>query len=429
MAQAAPLVLYVEDDFDLSVLVSEILEAHGFSTATARDGKQALTLLDQGLAPKVVVTDLMMPRMDGFGFLARYRELPGPHAPVLAVSAFDSYLRRAAETGAAATLRKPFGAEALVAAVRDLAGGRTPAGVPDEPFADDEGTRLDAVLALKLDQPAPTDALQDFAERVARIFEVPVCLVSIVTKDRQYWHSFCGLPDDLAQARGTPREDSFCTHAVSARAALVVQDASENPFFRDNVLVRERGLRFYAGVPIFSRTEAALGTLCLLDFAPRGFGYFDLELLGLLARRVAAEIEWRERREHPGEALSSFRSLEFLDEETGTHGRAAFHDILLMESLRTAERNLSLAVGVAAVPREKLRSIAAAVKEALPRAHVGRIGPARLGVAAIGAREEGLRSALAGACGPGAKVLAVSFVGPGSGRVALARLEAALDRG
>jgi CheY-like chemotaxis protein len=427
MRDRRPLVLYVEDELDLASLVADVLEAEGYAIATARDGRQAIALLEHGVVPDVVITDMMMPVMDGFEFLERYRSRPPPRAPVLAVSAFDVYVHRARQAGAAAVLPKPFSIDALVRAVGELAAGRTLAddrSVPHDPLAED--ARLAAVLALRLDEPAPTEALQAFADRVARIFGVPICLVSIVTADRQYWHSFCGLPEDLAAARGGPREESFCTHAVAARAALVVQDAAANPFFKDNRFVTERGLRFYAGVPLFSRRDEALGTLCLLDRAPRDFGYFDLELLGVLGRRVVAELEWRERREKPGVPLSAFRHLEYLDEELDVLGRPAFDQAVVVESLRAAERRLPFAVGVVAVPADALRGSAERVKAALPHAHVGRLGKARLGVAAVGSTADAVRAALAGACGPDARIGADAVTGPGSGRVVLARLERAL---
>jgi CheY-like chemotaxis protein len=427
MSDRRPLVLYVEDELDLAALVVDVLESEGYATATARDGRQALALLEQGIVPDVVITDLMMPVMDGFEFLRRYGAREPPRAPVLAVSAFDAYVERARGAGAAAVLAKPFSIEVLVRAVGELAAGRTP---PSDTAvrrdAAAEEARLEAVLALRLDQPAPSAALQAFSDRVARIFDVPICLVSIVTADRQYWHSFCGLPDDLAAARGGPRDESFCTHAVAARAALVVHDAASNPFFRENPFVRDRGLHFYAGVPLFSRRNEALGTLCVLDRAPRDFGYFDLELLAVLAGRVVAELEWRERREKPGAPLSAFHRLEYLDEELDVLGRPAFDEAVVIESFRSAERHLALAVAAVAVPPDTLRLCADRVKIAFPRAHLGRLGAARLGVAAIGASADEVRDALAVACGADARVEADQVSGPGSARVVLARLERAL---
>lgn len=428
MRERRPLVLCVDDDRDLAALIAEVLESEGYSAATAHDGKRALALLEQGLEPDVVITDIMMPQMDGFAFLEHYGQRPPPRAPVLAVSAFDGYLQPAREAGAEAVLAKPFSIEKLLEVVRDLAARRLPpvhgAPIPDEAA---ERARVDAVLALGLDSPRPQgDALQAFTERVARIFDVPICLVSIITADRQVWHASCGLPDDVAAAGSDPRQDSFCTHVVAARAALVVQDAASSPFFRNNPWVRQRGLRFYAGVPLFSRRNEAIGTLCIIDHAPHGFDYFDLELLAVLAKRVVSEIEWRERREREEAPLSAFGCLEYLDEELDVLGRSVFEDALLVESLRCAERRWPISVAVAAVPAEGLRETADRVKAAFPAGHLGRLGAARLGVAAPRSSADDVRRLLASACGPAARIEAEDVLGPGSGRVVLARLERAL---
>lgn len=406
MARDRPAVLVVEDDLEIQALVAEVLESEGYAVRTARNGRFGIESLHD-LPPDVVVLDLMMPEVDGFGVLAVWRELPEPRPPVVVVSAFDGYLPLAMERGAAATLRKPFDLDALLSSVRSVLDGKQPA-PPEEPAARDESRRLRAVLEMKLEQPAPTHAMDEFVHRVALIFDIPVCLVSIITYDRQYWHAFCGLSEDLAAARGTPREDSFCTHAVVARAALIVQDAAKNPLFAENRLVREEGLRFYAGVPLTNRLGDVLGTLCLLDFRPRMFTSFDLELLSVLAKRVVAELEWRERRQHPGAPATAFRYLGWLDEELDLLGREAFVQGLQVESLRAGAMSRDLSLAVVVVPMERLASAVADLKTALPSALLGRLGYARVGLLARStSREELLRSAVA-AGGPGAQVQALA---------------------
>jgi CheY-like chemotaxis protein len=407
MAHQHPAVLVVEDDLDIQMLVAEVLESEGYAVRTARNGRLGIESLRE-FPPDVVVLDLMMPEVDGFGVLDAWRELPEPRPPVVVVSAFDGYLPLALKRGASAALRKPFDLDALLSSVRSaLHGKKEPLPVEDA-AARDESRRLRAVLELKLEQPAPTQAMDEFVRRVALIFDVPVCLVSIITYDRQYWHAFCGLSDDLAAARGTPREDSFCTHAVVAKAALIVQDAVKNPLFSGNRLVREEGLRFYAGVPLANRFGDVLGTVCLLDFRPRGFTCFDLELLSVLAKRVVAELEWREKRERPRAPNAAFRYLAWLDEDLDLLGREAFLQGLQVESLRAAAMSRELSLAVVVVPAERLRAAVADLKAALPSALLGRLGFSRIGLLAWSTSREELLGRAVAAAGSSAQVEALA---------------------
>ena len=90
--------LLVEDNPDITVLLSQVLYAHGFDVRAARNGRVGFELL-RSWSPDVVVLDLMMPELDGFGFLAEYRGTPPPRPPVVAMSPFERYLPAALASG------------------------------------------------------------------------------------------------------------------------------------------------------------------------------------------------------------------------------------------------------------------------------------------------------------------------------------------
>ena len=93
--------------------------------------------------------------------------------------------------------------------------------------------------------------------------------VSVVREGRVHALAQHGLPAAFASYRDIRREASFCTHAVSADAPLIVEDAAREPFFRGSKMVQRFGIRAYVGAPIRSSRGVALGTVCALDFAPR----------------------------------------------------------------------------------------------------------------------------------------------------------------
>lgn len=127
---ARPLVLIVEDDSDLGASIVEYLQEEGLEAKLARDGDQAMRMVDT-LEPGVVVLDLMMPRRDGFSVL---RELRSDgritRLPVIVVTAIFGLSERlyATELGAADYITKPFKLEDLLGRIIALlpAGQRPP---------------------------------------------------------------------------------------------------------------------------------------------------------------------------------------------------------------------------------------------------------------------------------------------------------------
>lgn len=126
-----------------------------------------------------------------------------------------------------------------------------------------------------------------FEERFDRIirlaktmFNVPIALVSIVDKDRQWFKACCGLPPDV---RETPRDHAFCAHAILQDDFFVVPDACLDERFADNPLVwGPPHVRFYAGYPLRIPVDeksgccsVAIGTICIIDSKPRDFSGAD----------------------------------------------------------------------------------------------------------------------------------------------------------
>ncbi|MFW5877099.1 MAG: response regulator [Myxococcota bacterium] len=419
-----PLVLLVDDDPDLLELSDLVLSRIGLRVATARNGRQALTALDF-MHPDVIVTDMMMPDLDGLAFLERYAERPGPHVPVIAVSAFPPYLQQAFALGASATLRKPYDPKTLASLIQDVMGGRAPETPPPAPEQSEEA-RLQALVDLNLQTPSGEMRWQAFLDDVAAIYDVPVAGLSAVTGDRQRLVARCSsAPEDP----GGPREDSFCTHAVTARAALVVQNARHNPFFCNNPTVTERGFCFYAGVPVMAAHGEAIGTLCVLDYEPRRFSYFDLELLGVLARRVRATLERRDARARLEAPDHGYYPLQTVDEELDIFGKSIFADVVVLQSSRGMDQDEpAVLVGLRA-PRDRLAAIVAQLREDAPGGVTGRLGPDRLGWVVLGRTATEARHLARRAAGHDASIVATTLDRyEGATGLALLHVEQSLGR-
>lgn len=101
------LVLVVEDDEGIREFVETALSDEGYEVMTAPHGAAALGLLEQR-PPAIILLDMRMPVMDGWQFAQAYRAQPGPHAPIIVVTAAREATERAAQIGAEGVLPKPF---------------------------------------------------------------------------------------------------------------------------------------------------------------------------------------------------------------------------------------------------------------------------------------------------------------------------------
>jgi len=186
----------------------------------------------------------------------------------------------------------------------------------------DEASRLATLLGLRVLDTAPEERFDRLTRLASRVFDVPIALVSLVDSNRQWFKSCTGL-----DGRGTPREISFCGHAILEHDALVIPDAALDERFHDNPLVTgEPYVRFYAGYPLrlnHATSGSAVGTLCLIDSEPRDFGADEIETLRDLAHLAEQEL--------------STVHLATTDELTGLSNRRGF-EALTVHSLSLCRR-------------------------------------------------------------------------------------------
>ncbi|WP_164019685.1 diguanylate cyclase domain-containing protein [Pyxidicoccus trucidator] len=298
----APYALIAEPDPTRAAGLLALITGEGLEGVVARDGAEAQEVVRQRNAPLLLVTDLALPRVDGFALLTWLRERgDATGTQVVVVTAFDELRVRAWQLKEALGIHSLLSRRAAPELMKDtvkrvLAGQRSTPPFLGEPTTEPEGPRLARIDSMRLVDEGPPDAeLQALVAEVAQAFGVPVALLSLVLGDRQWFKAHVGLPPSLAKDRGTPRDWAFCHHVVQGRESLVVPDAARHPVFRDNPLVREGIVGSYAGAPLLTSTGEVLGSLCVIDTRPLMLGAEDLAALRELARRVAEDLEQKAR--------------------------------------------------------------------------------------------------------------------------------------
>jgi diguanylate cyclase (GGDEF)-like protein/PAS domain S-box-containing protein len=160
----------------------------------------------------------------------------------------------------------------------------------DDCMPADEAERLASLHRLGLLDTAPTEAFDAVARLAAAALRVPILLVSLVDANRLWFKSRIGL-----RPRESPRQPSFCAHAVFQRQPLIVRDATKDPRFANSPLVTGvPHARSYLGIPLYNRDRQPVGTLCAMDTQVREFGDVELAVLSEFAKIVEEFLSARE---------------------------------------------------------------------------------------------------------------------------------------
>ncbi len=123
----------------------------------------------------------------------------------------------------------------------------------------------------------------------SQICEAPISLISLIDNKRQWFKSHYGLT-----INETPKEHSFCTHAIREDDYFVVQDARKDARFYDNPLViGYPHIVLYAAVPLINKNGYTLGTLCIIDREPRELTESQRQSLEVLAHQTMKLLELR----------------------------------------------------------------------------------------------------------------------------------------
>jgi diguanylate cyclase (GGDEF)-like protein len=211
------------------------------------------------------------------------------------------------------------------------------------PFPANETERVGALRELNILDSENENEYDDIVLLASQICGTPIAAITLIDESRQWFKARIGIDDPE-----TPRNDSFCAHAIwEPGVTLVVEDATQDERFSDNPAVTgEFGLRFYAGAPLVTRDNFALGALCVGDKQPRNLSDTQLRSLEALARQLTLRLELRRASNLLAAANEELKTMSLTDELTGLYNARGFmihaeQQLKLFRS-RAGERSLYL---------------------------------------------------------------------------------------
>lgn len=153
---------------------------------------------------------------------------------------------------------------------------------------DNETERLASLHALQLLDSPQEERFDRIVSLTKTVLNAPIAYIALIDSDRQWFKSKEGMCEAMTQ---TPRDVSFCGHAILQDTPLIVEDALKDPRFFDNPMVTgDPHVRFYAGHPLKSEAGHNVATLCVVDSKPRSFSEDEMEKFHRLAELAEHEL-------------------------------------------------------------------------------------------------------------------------------------------
>jgi hypothetical protein len=212
-------------------------------------------------------------------------------------------------------------------AARKLAPLAPPAQAPDAELG--RPNRLRALERTNLLDSPPEEPFDRLTRLTAQLLDVPVVLMSLVDRQRQFFKAQVGLSKPLDTVRQTPITHSFCQWVVTSDEALVVEDARRDLLLSANPATVEMGVVAYAGVPLRAAPDETIGSFCAVDVKPRRWDARELRALRDVADVAQGLTALRQAERLPLLAFDEFRVM------AGVAGRAVEAAMRIHEAGRT----------------------------------------------------------------------------------------------
>ncbi|CAM4351332.1 PAS domain S-box protein [Cytophagaceae bacterium 50C-KIRBA] len=185
------------------------------------------------------------------------------------------------------------------------------------PIPQNEEERLTALLQYNILDTISEEEFDDLTQLASSICQVPIALISLIDKDRQWFKSKIGLTIEE-----TSRGISFCQYTIMGDSVFEVQNTLQDNRFIDNPFVTGQDeIRFYAGAPLLNPDGYAIGSICVLDRVPRQLTEEQKKSLQTLSKQVINQLELRQKNIQLKDEIASLAkdALEVLTKELNSY--------------------------------------------------------------------------------------------------------------
>lgn len=315
-------ILIAQSDLRRACALRSAFEQQGWDVMIATDTVQAFTVAIRN-KPTAILLSTQLNGGGGLFLLKRMRECvhTATISIILMTEGDESKKQEFVSAGASECIEQSAEIERLCAAVRKhVAQPRRVVGPPPEALS--SPARLAAIRETRLVDSPPTQSFDELTRLATSLLGTPVALVSIVTKDKQFFKSQVGLPDPWAKSRQTPLSHSFCQWVVSSQDELIISDARQHEGLIPNLALRDLGVVAYAGVPLSASDGQVLGSFCAIDSKPHWWTGDDLATLRDLSKIAEAYTALEASQNDKPEAAQAATSGTNLLASTDTIARA-----------------------------------------------------------------------------------------------------------
>jgi len=294
-------ILVVDDSEDVREFFAFVLANAHYVVDTAANGDDAFDKV-QGDRPDLVVLDVVMPGIDGFGLMVKLRsDLAPPIPPIILCSGFDVTEDEALRRGAVRFVRKPVDPRDLLALVADVLAGRPPAaealarerthvGMARQHAADTARKLIQQIAANSTAHAHRQRLGHEYCTRLASYLGVDAVALSVLQDDHlRVVEASPGSSLQPGDDLGERLPPAFAI--LETGSSLVLPDAPLHPSFGPECSNLE-GIRGFVGVPV-AIDKTVIGVLCVLDARSVGFEPEDQTVVRIFAEECASVVrEW-----------------------------------------------------------------------------------------------------------------------------------------